>query len=78
MEKGGCSWHKCQEEFSSLHPALFRHAPKSNAFGVVEAFFFFSAPAAFKRQILYFKSPGTIGITEGKCGLRIFVFKEPG
>lgn len=74
MEKGGCSWHKCQDDFSCLYPSLFRLAPKSEAFGVAETIF--SPFAAFKMQVLYFKSPGTIGITEGKCGLTIFVFRK--
>ena len=74
MEKGGCSWHKCQDDFSCLYPAPFRLVPKSDAFGVVETIF--PPFAAFKTQILYFKSRDTIGITEGKCGLTIFVFRK--
>ena len=77
MEKGGRSRHKCQDDFSCLYPSLFRLAPKSDAFGVAETTF--SPIAAFKTQVLYFKSPDTIGIEAGKCGLTIFVFrKEPG
>ena len=73
-EHGGCSWHKCQDDFSCLYLALFRLAPKSDAFGVVETLF--SPFAAFKTQVLYFKSPNTIGITAGKCGLTVFVFRK--
>lgn len=63
-------WHKCQEDFSVLFPALLRCAPKSDAFRVV---LFFPA-AAFKTQVVHFKIPDMIGIKKGKCDLRGFLF----
>lgn len=72
--EGGCNWHKCQDDFSCLFPALFPRAPRSDAFGVFGDCRFGFSPATFKMQVPYFESPDTIGVTEGKCGLQGFSF----